>query len=499
MPIIRINKDGTVRIARKSGADPIDVKPEDLANYNPTLVKDYVDFLDAQKNLEAGGSGASTIAERKVESTQSVLDNLSTLYYGKEGEKSLALTEEGAFRLPGQLKGLEAKIKSGKADSIEKRIYEYNRLKQSKMAFLAKAYGDTGNIAYQEQLNAIQSLPDTGTTPGEALTLWDTAYSSTGTKPSNRIENEFKKNNYQRQSDIANETINTTAGGGNQPPQAPPQSQLQQILQAGKQAIPTNPQQAMGAGKNVLQELFKVAAKGAMPTISSAVDITRSPAGRFISPTTNQAFDRLLQGNPIPDPKQLPGIGLEALGLLGGGFGAAKLAPKIATKLFPFSTGTKLRPELIKKATEAGKEVDLSPILGKIDKWATIAKKANPTEAKRVDEFVEGAKKLYKGKVKVPEAISIREEANAGWTSAQKVGKTLEGSFQRFIRDNLDEGIEKTAPGFKKASEMIGKGYKVTKPEDPIKRILKKGAGFATGAASGALIGGYLYNKLLNR
>src|SRR3990167_8795067 len=359
MPIIRINKDGTVRIARKIGADPIDVKPEDLANYNPTLVKDYVDFLDAQKNLEAGGSGASTIAERKVESTQSVLDNLSTLYYGKEGEKSLALTEEGAFRLPGQLKGLEAKIKSGKADSIEKRIYEYNRLKQSKMAFLAKAYGDTGNIAYQEQLNAIQSLPDTGTTPGEALTLWDTAYSSTGTKPSNRIENEFKKNNYQRQSDIANETINTTAG--------------------------------------------------------------------------------------------------------------------------------------------AGKQVDLSPILGKIDKWATIAKKANPTEAKRVDEFVEGAKKLYKGKVKVPEAISIREEANAGWTSAQKVGKTLEGSFQRFIRDNLDEGIEKTAPGFKKASEMIGKGYKVTKPEDPIKRILKKGAGFATGAASGALIGGYLYNKLLNR
>ena len=314
MPIIGINPDGTVKIARKSGADERNVKPEELGQYSPSLVKEYVDYLDAQKSLEAGGSTTSTAAEKKVKSTQSVLDNLSTLYYGKEGEKPLALAKEGELRLPAQLKGLEAKIVAGKANSIEKRIFEYNRLRQSKMAFLAKAYGDTGNIAYQEQLNAIQSLPDVGTTPGEALTLWDTAYSSTGAEPSKRLQGEFKKSNYQRQEDIAagkTQTIDTIE---------PPSSSTDNPPKQGGSFL-----DMFNGGADLQKELIKSIFKGGSGAAEQSLGLlgqilkqtgAEEPLLNTFYPRASAEGKKLSQGE-IPTPDEIiGGVGEGVIGLL---------------------------------------------------------------------------------------------------------------------------------------------------------------------------------------
>jgi len=60
MPIIRINPDGSVRIAKKSGSDVRDVKPEELPLYNPALISDYNKIIEEQTKLKSGIQNKNT-------------------------------------------------------------------------------------------------------------------------------------------------------------------------------------------------------------------------------------------------------------------------------------------------------------------------------------------------------------------------------------------------------------------------------------------------------
>ena len=374
-------------------------------------------FLEARvKSIEAGRklkTGAFTEEEqkqqKKVESIQGILDSLSTIYYGKEGEKSLALVPEGEYRLPAQLTELGTKFQAGKANSIEKRIYEYNRLKSSKMAFFAKAYGDTGNIAYQEQLNAIRSLPEVSTSPGEALTLWDTAYSSTGAQPSSRLQNEFKKSNYQRQTDIANQEF-------------PQESIVSPSFQRAQENTPAIQQQQL----NPLEQLLAPIAQG---PIGGGAEALLS----VLTPAYKRAIQKAARGEQVSLGEgveaggdiltaAIPALRLGRLGLAG----KAALAGGVrgATRDIP----------LEQRPLEAGKEAAIGGLLGNILRPKTIPGAIREAGIKRAGELkidlTEAAKlaKEYVERVPIADTGPVRKTIES--LSKQK-NVSLNQAFQR--------------------------------------------------------------------
>ena len=143
--------------------------------FSATEPKKALEEAEAQADLgkiEAAGGGI-TAKEAKA---KEVIDQLFELYYGKPGEQSLALVAPGEYRLGAQWKVLETKFKAGEANSIEERIYKYNRILESKRAQLAKSAGDSGNLALQEQILAGRGLPGGDSTPNEASGLFASAY-----------------------------------------------------------------------------------------------------------------------------------------------------------------------------------------------------------------------------------------------------------------------------------------------------------------------------------
>src|SRR3990167_4013462 len=172
----------TITIKNKRTGEVRIVTPDEALSLGMPIEK-VVAKVEAAEKLQQFSEGKSLIATegekeagRKEESAATLLDDLFALYYGKEGEKPLSLTEAGKYRLPAQLKALETKFKAGKANSVEKRIYEYNRILESKRSKLAKAAGDAGNLALQEQILAGKGLPDPASTFRESTVLFDSAY-----------------------------------------------------------------------------------------------------------------------------------------------------------------------------------------------------------------------------------------------------------------------------------------------------------------------------------
>lgn len=134
------------------------------------------------------GGGVSS----KQAGSKEVIDQLFEIYYGKPGEESLALVTPGEYRTSAQLKTLWTKVQAGEANSIEERIYKYNRVLESKRGLLARAAGDVGNLAIQEQINAGKGLPGADATPQEASTLFASAYDAfAGGKRPPRLDEEL--------------------------------------------------------------------------------------------------------------------------------------------------------------------------------------------------------------------------------------------------------------------------------------------------------------------
>lgn len=108
MPIKAINPDGTVTIVRQDGSDPKTVKPEELAQYNPTLVGNYNEYVKAQSELE--GDPQPTEAQKtKQAGAETELDMLETL--AKEIIKSTETGENVSGRFTGGAKEKEADIR----------------------------------------------------------------------------------------------------------------------------------------------------------------------------------------------------------------------------------------------------------------------------------------------------------------------------------------------------------------------------------------------------
>ena len=141
--------------------------------------------LDYQKTLVAEAKG-----DEKSDKAMVVIDQLEKLYFGEGEDNPLAYAQPGALfsRGMGTIKNIERLLKPGKRGSEIERLNTFKRTLESKRALLAKAAGDAGNLAYQEQILAGKGIPDPSSTIGEAIGLFESSRAAFGLEPSKRVE-----------------------------------------------------------------------------------------------------------------------------------------------------------------------------------------------------------------------------------------------------------------------------------------------------------------------
>ena len=178
MPILSINPDGTVTIARKSGKDKKTVRPEELAQYNPSLLEDYNKFVGEKKTLEAGAQGLSEEEKKKLRAkgdADRILSQLEDLYFDSNSGKGLAYGRVGGI------------LEYGKAAAgYNPDLNTYLTQLESNKPTFAKAAGDTGNFSKSEQESAIKQFPTPFSTKTEAKKYFAATRNKFGLKPSLR-------------------------------------------------------------------------------------------------------------------------------------------------------------------------------------------------------------------------------------------------------------------------------------------------------------------------
>ena len=152
MPIVSVNPDGTVTIARKSGRDKKTVRPEELAQYNPALLEDYNKFSEEKRTLESGGIKPSAEQEKQTTKLSTVEVNVNEL------EKQLNQIG-GASR--GKLGGTLGKLLAGATGGeINPDVADYEALRKALIGPLARAIsGEVGVLTDRDIARAEGLLP----------------------------------------------------------------------------------------------------------------------------------------------------------------------------------------------------------------------------------------------------------------------------------------------------------------------------------------------------
>src|SRR3990167_9707268 len=115
-----------ITIHNKRTGEIREVTPDEALalGMSPEKVVAKVEAMEKLQQASQGELLTRTAEEIKTEKKETdakiVIDQLFDIYYGKEGETPLSLTEPGKWRTPAQLKSLATKVKAGKANSIDK-------------------------------------------------------------------------------------------------------------------------------------------------------------------------------------------------------------------------------------------------------------------------------------------------------------------------------------------------------------------------------------------
>lgn len=159
---MRILDNGLVEIRNKKTGETRMLKPEDLPSYGisyTTYSKEAKAYKEITGKKVTKGEDDLSAEEKKqtkkTGDTQNIVTLLEDLYYKGGQTTGLAKNKTGVIggKAPGKTATLLAKVK-------EDPQYEtYKRTLESKRGLLAKAAGDTGNLALQEQILAGKGLP----------------------------------------------------------------------------------------------------------------------------------------------------------------------------------------------------------------------------------------------------------------------------------------------------------------------------------------------------
>lgn len=447
-----------------------------------------------------------------------IIDQLFDLYYGKEGEQSLALVNPGEYRLPAQLKALESKFKAGEANSVEERIYKYNRILESKRGLLARAAGDVGNLAIQEQINAGKGLPGPDSTGNEAAALFGSAYDAfTGGNRPDRLNQEIAKLESGSPSQGVNSPASPPTTGT---PQLPPIN-LGGVVDQAKNALQQRVQLPKGSGE-LLGKLPPILANaaGAPAADEIASLLFDSSVGKFINPRAAKAVETI-RGDQLPSADEYAGVvgeqgnraamvaGLPPIGLAASGFGEGVSAPGQSAQSRVQGGATQgaiqglgaMALEKIMPFLRPGTAVDKASTTRKVVSEGSKAKfsgdeflksareytKADPMAARIVDSL----EPSLKGKTfSSPELLSRLEVWNKAYNAAGVTGKSAKAGVYNTLANQARNLLKTSAPEVSAAQQGLGQALG---REAAIKKIfdlpsIAKGAiGTGIGVGLGAL------------
>lgn len=468
--------------------------------------------------------------EEKVNKAETLIRELEQLYLGNEGELPLSFAKEQVGgRLPGTIKQFQKNVAPGTFPESD-RLNTFQRILESSRSTLAKAAGDSGNLALQEQILAGKALPDANSTPQEAVELFksvrkkfDLPESDIVTQFENERLPELKKNKGSTGANVLDFLLGDsirlakdagTAYGLNKSNFKGTQDELMSLgLALQKMAVEEKDPQKKKELLSKSSDIFAQVKSGSVEAQNMfSEDIGRNYGSRAASSALE-----------IGTLAELPGIVNVGKNIVTKGlsFGKKAFTPALGEEFLKSGTksiaeGSAVREGAVDLATKTGKLIRGDDILNEILAWGKKAKNANPNKVKTIDNIIESARSVYKGQEFTPkQVLDIWSEADSGFKASGKAGKTVQAGLQRAIRQGARNTLEQTTGKFEQGTKLIKQGIdqdKVLKPiiksrqkqeimkglESPAARIIKpvvKNAGNAVGGVGigillGKLLGG---------
>lgn len=191
MPISKINEDGTVQIYNSKTGEIKDVRPEELATYNPAMVGEYLKMTNkgtdpvselarvkAEQELKAIESGetaeiGTSEQQFKTKAASRAIDELERVYGRGEGanvgtgeDLSLSPSASGLARGATKIKRALAGF-LGFNNELTEDIQKFKSQRDIAVGILTQAMG-SGTPQEGEAKRLIQSMPDISSTDEEA-------------------------------------------------------------------------------------------------------------------------------------------------------------------------------------------------------------------------------------------------------------------------------------------------------------------------------------------
>lgn len=507
MPIARINPDGTVKIFNSQTGETRDVKPEELAQYNPKMVGQY-HAMAAEQEPEANDPVKQLAQVKAMQELQGMAEGkpqLSTKEEEKIGkfkdvESNLNLLLENLGEVDsrgpvgGGLSTMMAKMTGGASNPD---VADYEALRQSMIGPLARTIsGEVGVLTDQDISRAEKLLPKISDDPRVAekkvANLRKLIGNQTGEVPPAPAPN------------VAGDQAGLLSPESVVAAEAPPPGRAVQVAQQRAQGQKKlNPLNQL-IYDNVAKGPVGDAAEGLLSILYPRLRETarRSATGQAIGAdqAVGAAGELATTAIPFAGPGGVIAKGALAGGVhgltapgesLGGRLGGAlgegalggaiggigKVIPKV---MHPFKTVGDMKSKAVKEAT--GKIVTGDKIYSALEQGAD---KLSPTVKEGYLKFLNKAAPVLKGKsLPVEQAVDMAASAGDAYTAAGKVGKAASAKFNDALSKALRTEIKTVAPKVSKANDLFSKLYGI-----------KSGVG---GMAKQAAVGAGVY-ALLNK
>ena len=510
-PNITSPTGGEMTTTPRKSVNPLGLSLENLyqakAKAQAAGDKSYVTYY--QNLIDTEESFGGTIPERaKIEqeegvkpATVRVVNQLENLFFGEAGQESLSFAKAGlGGRLPGVAKSIERTISPGEPGSATERLNNYIRTLESVRPQLAKAAGDSGNIAFAEQLQAGKGLPQPTDTPSEAINLMQSAREKFGLPRSEKLEILRKEIMAKEAPErMTAEKATKLANRGF----------LENLVstEATREYVGKWPEiildSVVGTGKNVLDlvkgdiESIKTRNEEFKPELQMIKDLDKAARAEISTKIETITGISALKGF----------LGKRLSGQISG-TSPEKVKAVLQEGMNLVKNGQSIRNTGIETAESVGKKIDGTKVFNLVKQLTDDASSlATKSQKREIANFVKVANQKINGKLINPKtAKKLWDVADDGFSAAGKAGKTIEATYHRSVRDAIRKELDTVTGGaFEKGTAMIREGLsknrilkslgssiergvaKQTIEGGPIRSFLKKEGGRLAGAAATGL------------